>query len=136
MTDSSPSRMSRRQLEELYEGYNQYLATLSLPELAAESTRLGAMIEQDQKAQLLSLLRSVSSSNQDAPVLQSMTPATPYQRPSDASPLVRGSAASVPPPAPSNPLALLASSSRTGPRLAAKLVLADARRRARRAEAE
>lgn len=132
----TPRRLTRADLEQLYEGYQQNLAQMTPAELMAQATQLGAMIERDQKEQLLSLMRSGWRSSQDEPVLQSTRTGTPSQQPSAGRPGDRGSAASAPPRAPSNPLALLASSSRTGPRLAAKLVLADVRRRARRAAAE
>lgn len=127
--------MNRRELERLYEGYRHGLEQMTMPELMAHATQLGAMIEQDRAGQLALLMRSASRSSLDDPVI----PSTPMAIPSPAGPARpadRGGAASAQRSRPSSPLELLASSTRTGPRLAAKLILADARRRARREASE
>ncbi len=119
--------LPRSPIGDLFSGYQATIAQMSPVELAAEAGRLGAMIEADQRVQMESLLRSASQSNLDQPVSHSTATAHPSSPP----PQARG-AASLDPARrspQSSPLELLLGSSRTGPRLAAKLVLSDARRR-------
>lgn len=122
--------ISRDEIEQLYSGYRGILQTMTPAQLAAELASLGRMIEQDQEARKASLLLSMSNSLIDQPVQHSTEPG--IQSPDSHRPMDRGAAASAPATRPqSSPLELLLGSSRTGPRLAAKLVLNDARRRAR-----
>lgn len=127
-----PAPTAPHQMAQQYAGYQSWLASLPPAELAAEVTRLNALIQQDQQARMTSLLHSVSRSSLDDPVTRSTATATRSPRPSDAMAPVRGAAASDPAPRPaSSPLELLLGTARMGPRLAIKLVLAEHRRRAR-----
>lgn len=128
---SLPSRQTRADVAKLYAGYQQSLAQMTMPQLRAHLTELNAQIERDQRDQMTSLLQRVSPSSIDQPVNHSPTPATRLQPSSDERRADRGQPRSAPVSQP-GAVDLLASRARMGPRLAAKLVLADARRQSRR----
>lgn len=112
--------------------FRQALTHLSLPELLELSARQAAMLELESRTLLTNLLSSRLSDT-----LQSLDTLSPSSRrtASRPSPAARGAAASQTSPGP-RPLPgavdLLAGSRRLAPRVAAKLVLAEARREADR----
>jgi hypothetical protein len=114
-------------------GYRTALSTMTMPELLAQATELSARIELEQRQTLASFLStplSESLSALDRLQVRSLRTAPPPSRPD------RGAAASQPSrelPQPSA-LDLLARSKSLAPRIAAKLVAAEARRARRDAD--
>lgn len=124
--------LTREDVSQTYLGYWDALETLTLPELMAESTRLAALIEQGQRAQMNSLLQWDPSRGLDQPVLSSMTKATPPPPRSGERSPDRGAAASMPRssrPLVPGPVEILMGQRQMGPTLAARLVNHAVRRR-------
>jgi hypothetical protein len=114
-------------LAKSYAGYQRALATLSVPQLLELLTRQSQAIQQSQDSMLSRLLQAPSSTpDLDAPVIRS----TPTATPSGATPTARGQPHSPSPP-PSSLELIARKGGRLGPRLGARLVIAEARRRAR-----
>lgn len=127
MTDSPGIRRpSEADLRQSFEGYRRALSKLSTRELMELAATQSAAIQQTQLSALSQLLTS-STPDLDQPVQRSTSGVSP----SGGREVDRGQRPSPPSRQPSS-LELLASRSRMGPRLAAKLVAADARRRTRR----
>lgn len=122
---------SRAAIERTFAGYKKTLESLSPDQLMEHLTAINGQLELQQRALVSAVLSpsevlSASIASLDRPVLRS-TP-TAIQ-----SPQPRGLAAQVSPShLPPRAVDLLASSSRLGPRLAAKLVAASARSRSMR----
>jgi hypothetical protein len=122
-----PSTLDPDHLRQSYAGYQKALSHLTIPQLLELSTRQAQAIQQSQDSMLSRLLRAPSSTpDLDAPVLRS----TPMEIPSSATPRDRGQPGSPSPP-PSSLELIARKGGRLGPRLGARLVIADARRRAR-----
>lgn len=113
--------------------FRRALQLMSVPELMALASQQAAALELEQRTLMTNLLSSRLSDS-----LQSLDTLQPSSRRTAArpSPAARGAAASqtspAPPPRP-GAVDLLAASKRLAPRVAAKLVLAEARREADRA---
>lgn len=122
----SPSRLKPlhpSQVAEAMVGWQQYLSQLGPTQLAAELTRLNGEIETDQRSRINTLLLDHLSAI-DSPVQRSV--------PMDLQPSSRPDRDRAFSPSPQQgPLDLLLSSRRAGPRLVAKLVASDVRRRAK-----
>ena len=109
-------------------GYRAALATLTIPQLMDRLTTINAAIEAENQARLATLISTTSSNSPDldAPVLRSTPRATPSSAPPRATDRGVGPSLSFPPP---GPLDLLSRAGRLGPRLTARLIAADLRRR-------
>ena len=132
MTDLPTNRpLTADDLAQSYAGYRKGLATLTIPELMELSTRQAQAIAESQASMLSRLLPASSpTSDLDEPVIRSMPTATPSSgREPD-----RGRPASPSPRQSSLELLGLKRGGRMGPRLGAKLLIADARAQARRRE--
>ena len=124
-TASSP--LTPDDLRRSYAGYRRALGTLTTSQLLELANRQAALIQQHQDSMLSRLLQRPSSTpDLDAPVVRS----TPTETPSSARAEDRGRQAS-PSPMPSGLELLARRGGRMGPRLGAKLLIADARKRAR-----
>ena len=128
-TTEAPDPRDDPGLYRTFEGYRAALAKMSVAQLMDRLTAINAELEAQSQSTLASLISSpLSASIQALDRLQVSSPRTvrPTSPASD-----RGAAASRPSPASPQPSALdrLASSKYMGPKLAAKLVVADARRR-------
>lgn len=126
-TTDAPDPRDDPNLLRTFQGYRKVLSTMTIEQLMAHSVDLAAQLEEQSRRTLMAQLSSpLSSSMQslDSPVVRSPRMASPSSRPD------RGQAASQPSPAlpPRSALDLLASSKRLAPRIAAKLVAAEARR--------
>lgn len=119
-----PRPMTEAQLHASFASYQRGLAMLSPSELMAELSRVSALLERQSNQALTSELLRASSSAMD----RLDPPSDPMASPSGSSDR------SSPPPTTAEPRSweLLARTSRLGPRLAAKLVVASARASARR----
>ena len=127
MTDSPTNRLTSDDLRQSYAGYRKALRLLTIPQLMELSTRQAEAIQRQQDSMLSRLLPAFSpTSDLDAPVQRSTTPEPPSRERDPG----RGQPAS-PSPAPSSLELLARRGGRMGPRLGAKLLVADARRRNR-----
>lgn len=129
---SLPQPYEDPNLARTFQGFRAALSRMSIPQLQDQLTRINALLQADVQARLTSTiydLASASPANLDSPVLRS--PRMASRPPTD-----RGSARSQASPAPAPPSAveLLARSRSLAPRLAAKLVVSDARRASRERE--
>jgi len=128
---SSPPRISRTltptELARLDRTYRRALAQMTVPQLMDHLATINRQIEADRTERLGRVLSEAPSGYRpdlDQPVVSTPT----------ATPLPRRDRGSLPSrPSPPRALDLLASQSRMGPRLAAKLVAASARSASRRA---
>jgi hypothetical protein len=116
-------------LSRTFAGYKAALRSMSIPQLMSQANQLAAAIELEQR-QLMNQLISerLSGSLDSLDRLQTRSPRTAYpsREPDSAD---RGQARSRPSPPPKpSAVDLLASSQRLAPRIAAKLVLAEAQR--------
>lgn len=130
-TSEVPSPIDDPNLIATYASFRQALTKLTLPELMELSARQAALLELEQRQAMTNLLSNGLSDS-----IQSLDRLSPSSRRTarQPSPADRGAAASptsAPRPLP-GAVDLLAGSKRLAPRVAAKLVLAEARRAADR----
>jgi hypothetical protein len=120
MTDAPDPRADPNLLR-TFEGYRAALATMDRQELLDQLTRINAALETQSRAAMTSSLLSDSLASSDQLQTRSLPTAS---RPSPD----RGSAASLPSTPLPSAVDLLARSKSLAPRIAAKLVQAEARR--------
>lgn len=113
-----------------FEGYRMALSRMTIPQLLDRLTSINAELQAQSQSTLVSQISSQLSDSIQA--LDRLQVRSPRMAPPTSAP-DRGASASRPFPGSPQPSALdrLASSKYMGPKLAAKLVVADARKRAR-----